>query len=53
MALRTLPFRQYNEHNVVNLYALDTSVTIPQDLKTNGGNDAGVLVSLENGDFDK
>ena len=53
MALRTLPFRQYNEHNVVNLYALDTSVTIAGDLKTNGDNDAGVLVSVENGDFDK
>jgi len=53
MALRTLPFRQYNEHNVVNLYALDTSVTIAGDLKTNGDNDAGVLVSVKNGDFDK
>lgn len=53
MALRILPFRQYNEHNVVNLYALDDSATIPGDLATNGDGDAGLLVSIKNGDFDK
>lgn len=53
MALRILPFRQYNEHNVVNLYALDGSATIPGDLATNGDGDAGLLVSIKNGDFDK
>ena len=53
MALRILPFRQYNEHNVVNLYALDGSATLPGDLATNGDGDAGLLVSIEKGDFDK
>jgi len=53
MALRILPFRQYNEHNVVNLYALDGSATIAGDLATNGDGDAGLLVSINNGDFDK
>lgn len=53
MALRILPFRQYNEHNVVNLYALDGSATIPGDLATEGDGDAGLLVSINNGDFDK
>jgi hypothetical protein len=53
MALRILPFRQYNEHNVVNLYALDGSATIPGDLATNGDGDAGLLVSINSGDFDK
>ena len=53
MALRILPFRQYNEHNVVNLYALDSTATIPGDLATEGDGDAGILVKIKNGDFDK
>lgn len=53
MALRILPFRQYNEHNVVNLYALDGSATIPGDLATEGDGDAGILVKIKAGDFDK
>lgn len=53
MALRILPFRQYNEHNVVNLYALDGAETIPGDLATEGAGDAGILVKIKEGDFDK
>ena len=53
MALRILPFRQYNEHNVVNLYALDGAETIPGDLATEGPGDAGILVKIKAGDFDK
>lgn len=53
MALRILPFRQYSEHNVVNLYALDSTATLPGDLATNGDGDAGLLVSIQTGDFDK
>ena len=53
MALRILPFRQYNEHNVVNLYALDGAETIPGDLATEGAGDAGILVKIKAGDFDK
>jgi hypothetical protein len=52
MALRTLPFRQYVEQDVVNLYSLDSSVTIPGDAKTDGSNASGVLVTIQSGDFD-
>ena len=53
MALRILPFRQYNEHNVVNLYALDKDVALGVDFNASSGGDAGVLVSIKSGDFDK
>ena len=51
MALRFLPFRQYNEHDVVNLYALDKTTTdaISADQVLNGANgvnDNGVLVKV-------
>jgi hypothetical protein len=53
MALRLLPFRQYNEHDVVNLYALDKTITdaISADQVLNGANgvnDNGVLVKVKN-----
>jgi hypothetical protein len=53
MALRLLPFRQYNEHDVVNLYALDKTITdaISADQVLNGSNgvnDNGVLVKVKN-----
>lgn len=52
MALRLLPFRQYNEHDVVNLYALDKTITdaiSPDQVLngTNGTNDNGVLVKIK------
>jgi hypothetical protein len=56
MALRLLPFRQYNEHDVVNLYALDKTITDAIDPNqvlngSNGVNDNGVLVKIENADL--
>jgi len=56
MALRLLPFRQYNEHDVVNLYALDKTITDAIDPNqvlngSNGVNDSGVLVKIENADL--
>ena len=51
MALRLLPFRQYNEHDVVNLYALDKTITDSIDPEQvlkglNDTNDNGVLVKI-------
>jgi hypothetical protein len=54
MAIRLLPFRQYNEHNVINLFAYD-AVGAPAALSdpfTNGDNDAGVFVTITNGNMD-
>ena len=53
MANRLLPFRQYNEHDVVNLFSLDTSSLTLADMTHNtfGGHDAGVLVQISNGDM--
>jgi len=48
MALRILPFRQYNENDVVNLYASDTVNTQTTD---SGGGDAGVFVQVSAGDL--
>jgi hypothetical protein len=51
MALRILPFRQYSDHDVVNLYSvLDGDVN---DATTDSGaGDAGVWVSVTSGNFD-
>lgn len=51
MANRLLPFRQYNEHFVINLFALKTSKLNLTDVTVNthassGEHDAGVLVKL-------
>lgn len=48
MAIRLLPFRQYAEEDVVNLFANDTA----NDKVTDTGNgDAGVFVKVSAGDF--
>ena len=53
MAIRLLPFRQYNETDVINLYKVDPTGTNKMDKPfLNGGNDAGVLVKTVLGDFD-
>lgn len=51
MAIRLLPFRQYNEFDVVNMYALvDAGVN---DSTTGvGTGDAGVFVKISDGNFD-
>lgn len=60
MALRLLPFRQYIEQDVINLYSLKhgdvpaVSGTDPlSDPSINGENDSGVVVTIADGDFDK
>lgn len=50
MANRLLPFRQYDENDVINLFANATSDTNPT---TNGNGSAGVFVSVSAGDFSK
>jgi len=47
MALRILPFRQYDENDVINLYSLDE--TIPVDPSADGVNAAGVVVKIDAG----
>lgn len=48
MAIRLLPFRQYAEEDVVNLFANDSA----NDKVTDSGNgDAGVFVKVSAGDF--
>ena len=52
MALRLLPFRQYNETDVINLYKVTPSGTDSMATPfVNGGNDNGVLVKVTEGDF--
>ena len=52
MAIRLLPFRQYAEQDVVNLYAvLPTGTNSMEKPFINGGNDAGVLVKVSNGNM--
>jgi len=49
MAIRLLPFRQYAEEDVVNLYASD-KVNAQVDT-VQGGGDAGIFVKVSAGDF--
>jgi hypothetical protein len=51
MALRILPFRQYSDHDVVNLYSvIDSDVN---DATTDAGaGDAGFFVKVSAGNFD-
>jgi hypothetical protein len=51
MALRILPFRQYSDHDVVNLYSvIDSDVN---DATTDAGaGDAGLFVKVSAGNFD-
>tara|TARA_R110001583_G_scaffold12547_4_gene55635 strand:- start:9954 stop:10610 length:657 start_codon:yes stop_codon:yes gene_type:complete len=52
MAIRILPFRQYSDHEVVNLYALtDADVLETTTLADSAGGDAGVFVKVSDGDF--
>jgi hypothetical protein len=50
MAHRLLPFRQYDENDVINLFALKTNVNLKAvGVNSDGENADGVLVSVENG----
>ena len=52
MGLRILPFRQYSDHDVINLYSVIGSDVLDSTTDTGAG-DAGVLVKVSVGDFDK
>lgn len=51
MSLRILPFRQYSDHDVVNMYSLLDYDVLDSTTGTGGG-DAGVFVSIADGNFD-
>ena len=51
MALRILPFRQYSDHDVVNMYAVIGSDVLTSTTDTGAG-DAGVFVKVSDGNFD-
>lgn len=50
MALRTLPFRQYDENEVINMFALGTGF-VNESVLDSGQGDAGVFVTVESGDL--
>lgn len=50
MSLRLYPFRQYSEHDVINLFASDTVDSTPS---TNGNGSAGVFVKVSAGNLDQ
>jgi len=53
MALRILPFRQYSEHDVVNLYSvIDSDVCASTTPSDSAIGDAGVFVKVSAGNFD-
>jgi hypothetical protein len=53
MGKRLLPFRQYNEHDVVNMFALDDAVlTATQSITETHSGDAGVFVKISAGNLD-
>lgn len=48
--LRILPFRQYDENDVINLFALDNTY-VNESTTGSGNGDAGVFVKVSAGDF--
>lgn len=57
MANRLLPFRQYNEHFVINLFRLklegETIANFKADSSSTGNHDAGLLVKVSSTDWAK
>ena len=51
MALRILPFRQYSDHDVVNLYSVIDS-DVNDQTTDSGAGDAGLFVKVSAGNFD-
>ena len=51
MALRLLPFRQYDEQDVINLYALGDAAL--ESTTGDGKGSNGVFVKVSNGDFNQ
>ena len=52
MALRLLPFRQYDEQDVVNLYALESGLALASTTGDGEGSN-GVFVKVTNGNFNQ
>ena len=52
MSLRILPFRQYDENDVINLFALDGAYANESTTDSSYG-DAGVFVKVSAGNFDQ
>lgn len=50
MSLRTLPFRQYNDNDVINMFALG-SAYINDSVTGSSYGDAGVFVTVESGNL--
>jgi hypothetical protein len=54
MALRLLPFRQYNESDVINIFALEAQSALTDTTSSNSGiGDAGVFVKVSTGNFNQ
>lgn len=51
MAIRLLPFRQYAEQDVINLFALQSDQVLNKVTDTGAG-DAGIFVKVTNGNLD-
>jgi len=51
MALRILPFRQYSDHDVINLFSVIGS-DVNDKTTDSGAGDAGVFVKVSDGNFD-
>lgn len=51
MATRLLPFRQYDDNDVVNMYAL-ADAAVNENVTGVGSGDAGVFVKVSAGNFD-
>jgi len=54
MALRLLPFRQYSEQDVVNMFALTDAQVLPSTTAADDGEGSnGVFVSVKDGNFNQ
>ena len=45
MGLRLLPFRQYNEHDVINIFSFDPAI-VQSSSSSNGATDNGIIVKV-------
>lgn len=50
MAIRTLPFRQYDENDVINIFALNNAY-VNESTTTSSFGDAGVFVTVDSANF--
>ena len=52
MSLRLLPFRQYDEQDVINIFVLESDLALTSSVDDGQGSN-GVFVKVTNGDFDQ